>query len=84
MIMTNTKTLMLAAIAALSLGAAAANAQSLTPSAGEAAQFNARPAQPQVSVGKAQVQSGSSDMDRPGTATFILENHLYGAGGVSG
>jgi len=84
--MINTKTLMLATVAALSLGAGAANAQSLTPGAGQARFFNTWPPSNPAPAAKGQVQSGASDMDtaRPGTARFIFDNHLYGAGGVSG
>jgi hypothetical protein len=86
MTMINTKTLMLATFAALSLGAGAAYAQNLTPSSGEANFLNTWPPSNPTPAAKGQVESGASDLnaERPGTARFIFDNHLYGAGGVSG
>jgi hypothetical protein len=87
--MTNTKTLMLAAVAALSLTAGTAMAR-------DVGRFQVRDlfAEPiplfnQSDFARAQVQSGSSDllpeeMGANHSAEFILEHHLYGAGGVGG
>jgi anti-sigma factor RsiW len=85
------RTLMFAGLAALSLGVATADAQSLVPNSGEGAYYAARnrATVTQSVPSNAQVQSGASDMDRMETgadhsATFILDHHLYGAGGVAG
>lgn len=63
--MKSTKTLMLAAVAALSLGVGTAMAQSEVPSAAEGAYFSGQhKAAPQAMTdGSAQVPSGSSDVD---------------------
>jgi hypothetical protein len=90
--MTKTKTLILATFAALSLGGATAMAQDGNGggldywsqqnviAAQRAAAAPARTTLP--------VPSGSSDIDVESgaahSATFILNHHLYGAGGVSG
>jgi hypothetical protein len=86
MIMTTTKTLLLAGFAALSLGVGAAQAQSLVPSSNESAFFRAQKAPVTVNQDD---QSGSSDISPNQTAgthdaATILNNHLYGAGGFSG
>ena len=84
--MTNTKTLLLAGFAALSLGVSAAQAQSLVPSSGEGSFFGGQTRAPAVTVNRG-VQSGSSDVTGAGAdrdATSILNQHIYGAGGVSG
>lgn len=80
--------LMLAGLAAISLGVGAANAQSLTPSSAEGAYWAA---QSRITSDRAisQDQAGSSDVEqRPSganhSATFIQEHHLYGAAGVAG
>jgi len=86
--MKTTKTLMLAAIAALTLGAGSAMADG---SGGSFPDYQSslvqRAAQKAAVQGaNSQVQSGSSDinMEQPGTATFILKHNLAGAGGFSG
>jgi hypothetical protein len=65
--MKTTKTLMLAAITALSLGVGTAMAQSEVPSAAEGAYYSGqRQAAPQTAnPGSGQAQSGSSDVDVP-------------------
>jgi hypothetical protein len=59
-----TKTLMLAGVAALSLGAVSATAQNLSPSSAEGTYFQSGKNTPAVNRGPAQVQSGSSDVER--------------------
>jgi hypothetical protein len=90
-IMTNAKTLMLAAFAALSLSAGSAMAQDgsgggmdyLSQQNVIAAQRAATPNRTLFSV-----PSGSSDVEQEkGSAhspEFIFQHHLYGAGGVAG
>jgi hypothetical protein len=87
--MTTTKTLMLAATAAISLGIGAARAQSMVPDSSEGAYYSAQPSATSTTVTRQyeRVPSGSSDMwSRGGShdATTILDEHLAGAGGVSG
>jgi len=88
-----TKTLTLAALAALSLGIGTAMAQdggqAYPDWQGQRAMDAARPAFVPGTPYNAQVQSGSSDVNTPLTggdhsATFILRHDLAGAGGVSG
>lgn len=86
--MTTTKTLFLAAFAALSLGVGAAQAQSLAPSSAEGTYYQNQTAPANVNRGSAQVQAGSSDVN-PDTGAdhspeFIYSHHLFGAGGVGG
>jgi hypothetical protein len=78
--MKTTKTLALAALAALSLGVGSAMAQD-----GAGGSFPEYWSQRQNTVPA--VQSGSSDADTIGhgpTAGYILNHQLYGAGGVAG
>ena len=88
--MTTTKTLMLAAAAAISLGIGAAQAQSMVPSGNEGAFYSAQPPATSTTITREydRVPSGSSDVDWSGggnhDAATILDEHLYGAGGVSG
>jgi hypothetical protein len=88
MTMTTTKTLLLAAIAALSLGVANAMADGSGgsfPDYQSSLLLNKAPVAAPVVRGD-QVPAGSSDVDtmQPGTATYIFNHHLYGAGGFSG
>ena len=71
--MTTSKTLMLAGVAALSLGVASANAQSLTPSAGQADYFSSHNSGPAKSTDRsaAQIQSGSSDVEMTGSGRSV-------------
>jgi hypothetical protein len=92
-IMKATKTLTLAALAALSLGIGTAMAQdggqAYPDWQGQRAMDTARPGYVPGAPTTGQVQSGSSDVNTPESgadhsATFILQHDLYGAGGVSG
>jgi hypothetical protein len=77
-----TKTLALAALAALSLGVGTALAQD-----GGGGFFPDYRSQQQLKTAPAPVQSGSSDIETRAndlTATYIFDHHLYGAGGVAG
>jgi hypothetical protein len=87
--MTISKTLMLAAVAALSLGAGTAMAQD--GSGGSFPDYwtaRQEAAAARVPAAAMPVQSGSSDvLPQTGanhSAVFILNNGLYGAGGVGG
>lgn len=60
--MKTTKTLMLAAVAALTLGVGSAMAQGEMPSAGEAGYFSGQHQAAPQAVNNGQVQSGSSDV----------------------
>lgn len=92
--MTTTKTLMLAALATLSLGVGNAMAQDggggSFPDYQSTRVMNAARQAPvtahQATSSSGVVQSGSPDVDatEPGTAQFIFTHHLYGAGGVGG
>ena len=62
----NTKTLMLAAVTALSLGANAAMAQSEVPSAAPMTYVSGQVAPRTVNTWSGRVQSGSSDVGRLG------------------
>jgi len=80
--MKTTKTLALAALAALSLGVGTALAQD-----GGGGSFPDYWSQQQLKTAPAAVQSGSSDVEAPAnglTAGYILNHHLAGAGGVAG
>jgi len=80
--MKTTKTLALAALAALSLGVGTALAQD-----GGGGSFPDYRTQQQLKMAPEAVQSGSSDVDTTGhglTAGYILNHQLYGAGGVAG
>jgi hypothetical protein len=80
--MKTTKTLALAAFAALSLGVGTALAQD-----GGGGSFPDYRSLQRQTTAPAPVQSGSSDVDmaRHGlTAGYILNHQLYGAGGVAG
>lgn len=59
-----TNTLLLAGFAALSLGVSSAMAQNLSPSSAEGTYFQSQKNAPAVSREPAQVQSGSSDVER--------------------
>jgi len=79
--MKTTKTLALAALAALSLGVGTALAQD-----GGGGAFPDYLSQRQ-NTAPAPIPSGSSDVDTTGhglTAGYILNHQLYGAGGVAG
>jgi len=79
--MKTTKTLALAALAALSLGVGTALAQD-----GAGGAFPDYQSQRQ-NTAPAPVQSGASDIDTAGhglTAGYIFNHQLYGAGGVAG
>jgi len=79
--MKTTKTLALAALAALSLGVGTALAQD-----GGGGSFPDYRSQ-QLKTAPAPVQSGSSDIEAPAnglTAQYIFNHHLAGAGGVAG
>jgi hypothetical protein len=85
--MNTTKTLMLAAVAALSLGVGSAFAQDGSGGSFpdyQTLRLQARPAQ----AIQMPVQSGSSDLlpetGADHSATFILDHSLAGAGGVGG
>jgi hypothetical protein len=85
--MNTTKTLMLAAVAALSLGVGSAFAQD--GSGGSFPDYQTLRLQSQAAAAQSMpVQSGSSDLlPQTGanhTAEFILNNNLAGAGGVAG
>jgi hypothetical protein len=87
--MTTMKTLMLAATAAISLGIGAAQAQSMVPSETQGAFYSTQPPATSTTTTTQydRVPSGSSDVGPVGgshDAATILDNHLYGAGGVSG
>jgi hypothetical protein len=80
--MKTTKTLALAALAALSLGVGTALAQD-----GAGGSFPDYQAQQRQNTAPVPVQSGSSDVDMTGrglTAGYILNHQLYGASGVAG
>jgi len=80
--MKTTKTLALAALAALSLGVGTALAQD-----GGGGFFRDDSSQQRQTMAPAVSQSGSSDIETTGhglTAPEILNRHLYGAGGVAG
>jgi len=80
--MKTTKTLALAALAALSLGVGTALAQD-----GGGGSFPDYWSQQRQNTAPAAVQSGSSDIETAGhglTAGYILNHQLYGAGGVAG
>jgi len=80
--MKTTKTLALAALAALSLGVGTALAQD-----GGGGSFPDYWSQQQLKTAPAPVQSGSSDIETPAnglTAQYIFNHHLAGAGGVAG
>jgi len=82
--MKTTKTLALAALAALSLGVGTALAQD-----GGGGFFPDYQSQQILKTAPALIQSGSSDIETTGhghnlTAPEILNNRLYGAGGVAG
>jgi len=80
--MKTTKTLALAALAALSLGVGTALAQD-----GGGGSFPDYWSQQQLKTAPVPVQSGSSDIDTTGrglTAGYIFNHQLYGAGGVAG
>ena len=83
--MTITKTLMLGALAALSLGIASANAQSLTPSSVQAAYFAAEhqtnATHGTVSTPTDAMQSGSPDIERSQPAIRMDTNLTAGGGG---
>ena len=83
--MKTTKTLMLAAVAALSLGVGSAMADG---SGGTFPDYQSqRVLQQRQITAPALIQSGSSDVEPIGhglTAPEILNRHLYGAGGVAG
>jgi len=90
--MKTTKTLALAALAALSLGVGTALAQDggggFFPDYQSQQILKAAPA-PVVNSGVSLIPSGSSDVETTGhghnlTAPEILNNRLYGAGGVAG
>ena len=80
--MNTTRNLMLAAVAALSLGVGTAMAQSQVPSSNEGAYFTQqRQAAPKIMNGWAgPVQSGSSDVEtpRPGIGHVLPFNGNYG------
>jgi hypothetical protein len=79
--MNTTKTLALAALAALSLGVGTALAQD-----GAGGSFPDYWSQRQTAA-PAPIQSGSSDVETPAnglTAPYILNHNLAGAGGVAG
>jgi len=79
--MKTTKTLALAALAVLSLGVGTVLAQD-----GSGGSFPDYWSQ-QLKTAPALFQSGSSDIETPAngfTAGYILNHHLYGAGGVAG
>jgi hypothetical protein len=84
----NTKTLILAGFAVLSLGVGSAMAQD--GSGGSYPDFQSTLTRAKTAVqapaATSQVQSGSSDVERmqPGTATFIFNHNLSGASGVAG
>jgi len=89
--MKTTKTLALAALAALSLGVGTALAQD--GGGGSFPDYQSQRVLQQRTVTPAPIPSGSSDVEPawqlhgPGhnlTAPEILNNHLYGAGGVAG
>ena len=86
--MKTTKTLMLALIAALTLGAGSAMADGSGGSFPDYQSSLMLKAAQSAATQRAndQVQAGSSDinMNQPGTATFILQHNLAGAGGFSG
>lgn len=84
--MTTTKTLMIAAVAALSLGAGAVKAQSLTPSSAEGTYYAE---QNRAAHANGQPQSGSPNMDQTLSssshgATVHSNVHLFGVGGAGG
>lgn len=75
--MTNAKTLMLAAVAALTIGAGSAMAQSEVPSgAGNFWQIPSLNQQPQIKQGR--VQAGSSDVERGGVGHVLPFTGNYG------
>jgi len=76
------KTLALATLAALSLGVGTALAQD-----GGGGAFPDYRSQQQLKTAPAMIQSGASDIETTGhglTAAYILNHHVYGAGGVAG
>jgi hypothetical protein len=84
--MNTTKTLLLAGFAALSLGVGAAQAQSLVPGSVQGSFYGSQNRAPAATVSR-DAQSGSSDVTNDGgihDATTILNQQLYGAGGVGG
>jgi len=77
-----TQTLALAALAALSLGVGTALAQD-----GGGGSFPDYWSQQWQNPAPAPIQSGLSDIETPAngfTASYILNHHFYGAGGVAG
>ncbi len=85
--MTHLKTLMIAAAAAFTVGIGAAQAQSMVPSSDEGAFYSAPKTTSTTITSEYTVPSGSSDVNQMGgahDAGTILNDHLYGAGGVSG
>jgi hypothetical protein len=90
--MTKSTTLMLAALAMLSLGAGTAMAQD---GGGGGMDYWSRQNMKAIQSGATNatgagipIQYGSSDVERntgaDHSATYILDHHLYGAGGVAG
>jgi hypothetical protein len=86
--MTTTKTLMLATIVALSLSAgnAMADGSGGTFPDYQSSLLKSRNAAQTPAARTTHPQAGSTDIDpeQPGTATYILKHHLFGAGGFSG
>jgi len=83
--MKTTKTLALAALAALSLGVGTALAQD--GGGGSFPDYQSQRVLQQRVLTPAPIPSGSSDVEPIGhglTAPEILNHHLYGAGGVAG
>jgi len=83
--MKTTKTLALAALAALSLGVGTALAQD--GGGGSFPDYQSQRVLQQRVLTPTAVQSGSSDIETPAnglTAGYIFNHHLYGAGGVAG